>query len=58
MDFDIYPSLVVNKFKEIVALDNFVGDQVEMEPHVFVFFHRSHEVEVGEVHAVEFCIGG
>ena len=37
-------------------MDDFVRDQVETETHVFVVFHWSHEVEVGEIHAIETCM--
>jgi hypothetical protein len=55
--FYINPTLVIDLIKEIVASDDFVGDKVEAEAHVFVVGHGSHEVEIWEVHAVEFCVG-
>ncbi len=57
MYLHINPTLVVDQIEEIVALDDFVRDEVEVEVHVFVVGHGSHEVEIGEVHAVEFSIG-
>ena len=44
--FYINPTLAVDLIKEIVASDDFVGDKVEAEAHVFVVSHRSHEVEI------------
>ncbi len=45
-DFDVHPTLFINKSSLIVLRDDFVGDEFESESHVFIFFHGSHEVEV------------
>ncbi len=55
--FHINPTLVVDPSKEIVSLDDFIRDEVKAEAHVFVIGHGSHEVEIGEVHVVEFGVG-
>ncbi len=57
-DFNIYPALVFNKVVEIVFLDSFVRDQIKAKAHILVFLHGHHEVEIQEVHSIEFCVGG
>jgi hypothetical protein len=57
-DYDIYPALVINEVVEIVFLDNFVGDEIKAKAHILVFLHGNHEVEIREVHSIEFCVGG
>ena len=54
--FHINPTLVVDEIEEIVASDDLVSDEVEAEAHVFIVGHGSHEVEIREVHAVEFSV--
>ena len=45
---------IVYELQEVVLLDDFVGDEMERDFHVFVFrwiVHRSAKVEVLDVHA-------
>ncbi len=57
-NFNIYPALVIAEVVVIVFLDNFVEDEIKVKAHILVFLHGRHEVEIQEVHSIEFCIGG
>ena len=52
-NFDIDPSFVIDQVAEVVFNDDFFGDDVESESHVFRVGHRSVEVEVGQINAEE-----
>jgi hypothetical protein len=54
---DIHPSLRVDESAQVVLDLDFVGDEVQPEPHVLEVGHGSHEVEVGEVDAIEMGLG-
>ena len=52
-NFDIDPSFFVDKVSEVVLYDDFFGDDVKSEAHVFWIGHRSVQVEVCQVDAEE-----
>ncbi len=50
-NLDVYPSVRSDYVVKAVMDDDFVGDDFEMEMHVFRVRHGGIEVEIGEVHA-------
>ncbi len=51
LNLDVYPSVRSDNVAKVVMDDDFVGDDVEMEMHVFGVQHGGVEVEIGEVDA-------
>ncbi len=50
-NFDVDPAIRSDNVTKVVIVDNFVGDDVEMEMHVLGVQHGGVEVEIGEVDA-------
>ncbi len=48
-NLDVDPSVRSDNIAKVVMVDDFVGDDVEMEIHVFGVWHGGVEVEIGEV---------
>ncbi len=54
-NFKVDPAIAVST-KEVVFLDEFVGDVGELDANIFWFWHRSVQIEVLEVNGAEPCI--
>jgi hypothetical protein len=50
-NLDVYPSIRSDNVVKVVVDDDFIGDDVKMEMHVFGVWHGGVEVETGEVDA-------
>ncbi len=48
-NLDVYPSVQSDYVAKVVMDNDFVGDDVEMETHVFGVRHGGVEVEIGKV---------
>jgi hypothetical protein len=51
LNLNVYPSVRSDNVAKVVVDDDFVGDDVEMETHVFGVQHGGIEVETGKVDA-------
>ncbi len=52
-DFDVHPSILIYYVAEIVLFDNFFGDDIEFEVHVFGVWHGCVQIEIRQVNAME-----
>ena len=54
-DFNVYPSVFINKVTLVVVVNFFVRDVVEFEVHVFGGGHWCVEIEIDKVYSMEGC---
>ncbi len=57
-NLDVYPSVRSDYVTKVVMDNDFVGDDVKMEMHVFRVRHGGVEVEIGKVDAQKLCPRG
>ncbi len=50
-NLDVDPAIRSDNVAKVLTNNNFVGDDVEMETHVFGVWHGGVEVEIGKVDA-------
>jgi hypothetical protein len=50
-NLDVDPAFRSDNAAKVVMDNDFVGDDVKMETHVFMVWHGGVEVEIGEVNA-------
>ncbi len=55
LNLTVYPSVKSDYVAKVVMEDDFFGDDVETERHVFGVWHGGVEVEIGKVNAQKLC---
>ncbi len=58
LNLDVYPSVRSDNVAKFLIDNDFVGDDVKTETHLFRVWHGGVEVEIGKVDAQKLCLQG